>query len=271
MTLPVRNARIKLSQGQLFWREVGQGTALVFLHGSWQDSSQWLPLIELLGTDYHCFCPDLLGFGDSDHPETHYSVALETECLAEFLDTLRLRKVFLVGDGLGGWVAANYALRHTEQVQGLILATPEGVELEGMGGRWRWERWLTGRPPIALWILKALRPLSRWLGWGDRIEGLLQTRRQLREFPTACQILFGRRSAEVRAEQLQERLEFLAMPMLVVQTEQTAVAAALCEGYAQRSPQAKLHVLETPNVFTDSPETLAQEIREFVTDCLRTA
>jgi haloalkane dehalogenase len=91
--IPLRNSRIKLSQGQIFWHEVGQGTAIVFLHGSTDDSSQWLSVIEHLSEDYHCFAPDLLGFGESERPNVHYSIDLEVECLADLLEALRQREV----------------------------------------------------------------------------------------------------------------------------------------------------------------------------------
>ena len=102
----LRNSRVKLPLGHIFWREIGQGPSLVFLHGSWDDSSQWLPTIEHLSPYYQCFAPDLLGFGDSERPNVHYSIDLEVECLAQYLDTLKLREVYLIGHSVGGWVAA---------------------------------------------------------------------------------------------------------------------------------------------------------------------
>ena len=81
MPLPVRNSRIKLSQGLLFWREVGQGSAIVFLHGSWKDSSQWLPVMQQLSKHCHCFAPDLLGFGESEVVKGRCSIALQVECI----------------------------------------------------------------------------------------------------------------------------------------------------------------------------------------------
>jgi len=126
-----RNSRRKLSQGLLFWREAGEGTPVVLLHGAWDDSSQWLSVMETLSQSFHCFAPDLLGFGESDRPQIHHSIDLQVECIAEFLQALRLEKVYLVGHSLGGWIAASYALQYAEQVEGLVLLAPEGVEVEG--------------------------------------------------------------------------------------------------------------------------------------------
>jgi hypothetical protein len=43
-----RNSRRKLSQGLLFWREIGNGIPVVFLHGAWNDSSEWVAVMESL-------------------------------------------------------------------------------------------------------------------------------------------------------------------------------------------------------------------------------
>ena len=101
-----RNSRRKISQGLLFWREIGVGAPIIFLHGAWDDSSQWLSVMDLLGQNFHCFAPDLLGFGESEYPHVHYSVDLQVECLRELLQALNLERVTFVGHYLGGWVAA---------------------------------------------------------------------------------------------------------------------------------------------------------------------
>ena len=62
----LRNSRRKLSQGLLFWSETGEGIPVILLHGAWNNSSQWSLVIEKLAQDFHCFAPDLLGFGESE-------------------------------------------------------------------------------------------------------------------------------------------------------------------------------------------------------------
>jgi pimeloyl-ACP methyl ester carboxylesterase len=251
---PQRNSRIKLAQGQLFWREVGQGTAVVFLHGTWSDGSQWLSVMERLSRRYQCFAPDLLGFGDSEQPKIHYSIALEVECLAEYLEALKLRRIYLVGHSIGAWVAASYALKHQEQVQGLVLLAPEGVQME-RGDRWGLARWLVGQPPLLPWFLKAFYPLSKLLGFSQKIKQTLQYRQELRRSLPACQLLFKRRRAEIRAELLQDQLTSLQIPVLILQGEDVATEP-LSKAYAQLLPTVELRFLsgateELPQTATD--------------------
>ncbi len=264
MSLPIRNSRIRLSQGQIFWREVGQGTALVFLHGSWDDGDQWLPVIEQLRSKYHCIAPDLLGFGESKAPDLHYSVELQVECLAEYLETLRLRQVYLIGHSVGGWIAASYALQHRDQVQGLVLMGAEGVALKGQ--RWLWVRWLTARPSVLTGLLRSLLPLARVLKKSQGIEQLLQRRQMWLRSPAACQLLFKRRRAEIQAEQLQDRLHHLKLPVLLLQSDRdTPTRARLNQIYAE-SPRAELRMVDSgePDIIHTQPEQVAELIREFV-------
>ncbi len=267
MYLPLRNSRVKLPQGQIFWHEIGQGPHLVFLHGSWHDSSQWLPTIEQLSLEHHCFAPDLLGFGDSEYPKAHYSVELEVECLAGYLETLKLRKVYLIGHSLGCWVAASYAVKYAEQVRGLVLVSPEGVKAGQVKQRWLAARWLASQPPIAFWAVRSLYPLAKMMGWQTRFDEWLELRRHLLQCPASPQLLFQRKRAEIQAELLDDRLPWLKVPTLILQGAQDRPATlAMSQSYAALLPSAELRSIAAGgnNLPQQVPHTVAQHIREFV-------
>lgn len=268
MNLLVRNSRIRLSQGQVFWREIGSGPVLVLLHGSWSDSSQWLPIMEHLSSEYHCFAPDLLGFGDSERPKIHYSIELEVECLAEYLEALNLRQVYLVGHSLGGWIAASYAIKYLEQVKGVVLLAPVGVQAEEARKYGWWAPRLLGAQSLVFRWLRSLRPLlARLLRRHKGIRQSLQQQMELKKFPTACQLLFQRRQSEIQAELLKEKLNWLKIPVLVLQGEQdTPSAIAQSQAYAALTPTATLRTIshggnDLPQAL---PDLVARHIREFV-------
>ena len=262
----LRNSRIKLSVGQIFWREAGLGPSLVFLHGSWDDGSQWLRTIEHLSPDFQCFAPDLLGFGESERPNVHYSIDLEVECLAQYLDTLNLRQVYLIGDSLGGWVAASYAIKYPDRVQGLVLLAPEGVKVGHRRARWQTARWLIGQPPLAFWFLRSIYPIAKLLGYQNKIDGLFKFRRQLMQSPIAMQLLFRRRRAEITAELVDDNLALLKVPVLVLQgSEDTIAASSLCQSYAALIPNAELQFVSPgeSNLPQEVPDLVAKYIRDF--------
>jgi pimeloyl-ACP methyl ester carboxylesterase len=266
MYSPLRNSRIKLSVGNIFWREVGQGPDLVFLHGSWHDSSQWLGTIEYLSRYCHCLAPDLLGFGESKCPNIHYSIDLEVQCLAEYLDTLKLREVYLVGHSLGGWVAASYAVKYPDRVQGLVLLAPEGVNTAGQQQRTREANLLTAKPPLAFWLLRAIYPLAKLFGGKKKFDRLFEFRQQLLGSDVARQLLFDRQGAEIKAELVDEQLSWLKAPVLLLYGTQDTAAAALCQSYAALVPHAKLESIELggDNLPQEMPDFVAKYIRDFI-------
>ncbi|MDZ8108506.1 MAG: alpha/beta hydrolase [Nostoc sp. DedQUE12a] len=262
-----RNSRRKLSQGLLFWREVGAEIPVVFLHGAWNDSSEWLSVMESLAENFHCFAPDLLGFGESENPNIHHSIDLQVECLAEFLQAVKLEKVYLVGHSLGGWIAASYALKYPENVNGMVLLAPEGVQIAGQEEYCRKMRRLLNYSPFVVKLLRSLITFTKILGWHEKIIQDLQLRQDLLRYPIACQLLFKRRQAEIEAESLQKRLYMIEVPTLILQGGQdTPDALAKSQVYSQLIPKVELKMIA--HAGNDLPQScagdIAMDIREFI-------
>lgn len=234
----IRTGRLKVPSGTLFWHEAGRGETLVFLHGSWHDSSQWLPVMQTLATDYHCLVPDLIGFGESASTATVHSVDLEVEALHTLFQALRLSDCVLVGHSLGAWVALRYAQRYPNQVRGVVVVEPEGV-VGTKGSRWRLDRWLIN--PLS--PLVPVMTLASWLGWKGKLRSWRRRRHTLRQASAACQILFRRRPAEIAAEQidpvtlpLQPIMQFLPNP--ASPSEQASQSPGVMLGLVQPVPAA---------------------------------
>ncbi|MEC4816938.1 MAG: alpha/beta hydrolase [Scytonema sp. PMC 1069.18] len=261
------NSRRKLTHGLLFWREVGNGTPVILLHGSWNDSSQWVAVMESLSHDVHCFAPDLLGFGETEYPNIHYSIDLQVECLAEFLTALKLQRVYLVGHSLGGWIASSYAFKYPEKVYGLVLLAPEGVTTTGYKKHIQRMQSLAKMSPTVLKWLRMLRPLTKIFGWDEKIEQDYQLRQLMLQYPTACQLLFQRQLPEIEAELVDEQLYLLPLPVLILQGgKDTQEAQDRTQAYAQSIPQANVKIIERGG--SDLPQScagvVANDIRDFV-------
>ena len=267
-TMLFRNSRRRLSQGLLFWREVGNGIPVVFLHGAWCDSSEWVSIMELVSRrDIHCFAPDLLGFGESEYPDIHHAIDLQVDCLFEFLQALKLEKVYLAGHSLGGWIAASCALKYPEKVKGLILLSPEGVEIEGWKKRWQKMRRLIQGSSFIFKLLKIFRPLAKMFGWDTKIEADLQQRRILLQNPTATQLLYDRQLPEIESEFLQDKLDLIQIPVLVLQGGKDAPdALTRSQIYAIVIPQAELKIIDRAgdNLPQKCASDVAKEIRDFI-------
>lgn len=267
MNAHLRNARRKLSQGLLFWREAGEGLPIVLLHGTWHESSQWVEVMESLSPSFHCFAPDLLGFGESEKPNIHYAIDLQVECIAEFCQALKLEKVYILGDSLGAWVAASYALKYPEQVYGLVLLTPEGVKIEGHEQNCQKMRQLVQRPPLFFKILRSLRFLTKFFKLDKKIEQDWQTRQMLLQNPTASQLLFQRQQPEIEGELLNSSLSNLESPVLILQGgKATPDALARSQAYRKLISQAELKIIAhaESNLPQSCVGLVVGEVKDFV-------
>ncbi|MEM7796410.1 MAG: alpha/beta hydrolase [Cyanobacteria bacterium P01_C01_bin.118] len=260
-SLPVRNLRRKLKLGQLFWREVGRGQTVVFLHGSWHDGGQWSEVLSLLGQQYHCLSPDLIGFGESQRlqDKSAYTIAMQVNALAELFEALRLDSVVLVGHSLGAWIAARYALRYPERVQGLCVLEPEGITYEPK--RWRRVRWLASPfgglwlSLIKLFVRKAKPGRTPWLE-------NYHLRQLLRRHPAACRLLFQRRRKEIEAEMIGTQLAELSMPLMVLEGEGAEHASrCLTQAFTLAATNATVKVLSGND---ELPSYEAKAIAEFL-------
>jgi pimeloyl-ACP methyl ester carboxylesterase len=216
-----RSSQIKISTGQIFWREAGssENPVVIFLHGSWEDSRQWAKIIEPLSKNFHCFAIDLLGFGNSTAVKTPHSIEMEVDALQEFLTALKLHSVYLVGHSLGAWIAVSYALKYPDLVQGIVTISPEGFSLAYWQQYSQLSKWLMSRPWLfKLWIdgLKVMASIS------DGAYPMVKNQSQwnlLDKFPTTYQLFFGRSIESIKSELVIERLSQLRPSFLILQND----------------------------------------------------
>ena len=71
------------------------------------------------------------GFDGTPGPGTLASVADLARLYADLLDRMNVWDVTLIGNSMGGWVAAELALLNSPRVSGAILINAVGIEVEG--------------------------------------------------------------------------------------------------------------------------------------------
>jgi 3-oxoadipate enol-lactonase len=64
---------------------------------------------------------DQRGLGQTDKPEGPYTMAEYADDAAQLLDALEFDRVHVIGVSFGGMVALNFALRHTDRIERLVL------------------------------------------------------------------------------------------------------------------------------------------------------
>jgi 2-hydroxy-6-oxonona-2,4-dienedioate hydrolase len=115
---------------RIHYLEAGSGPAVILLHGLGGDTSNWAATIAPLSKAYRVIVPDQIGFGQSDKPLINYRVGTLVDFLDGFMKELKISRASLVGNSLGGWTAAAFALAHPDKVDRLILVDAAGYSLE---------------------------------------------------------------------------------------------------------------------------------------------
>ena len=108
-------------QGQIAYRETGTGQTLFFLHGMNGNSKSWENLFYSLSSSFRVIAWDAPSFGGSDvfgdNIEEYKNAA------KALIETLKLKKIILIGHSMGGLIASQLAYDNDVSVSGLILSS----------------------------------------------------------------------------------------------------------------------------------------------------
>ncbi len=112
------------------YADVGQGPALIFVHGLGGQSRDWAANLGPLSRKFHVYALDQIGHGHSDKPLVEYRIQTFVEFLHGFMQELEIPRATLVGESLGGWIVADFAAQHPDMVDKLVLVDAAGLRAE---------------------------------------------------------------------------------------------------------------------------------------------
>lgn len=247
--------------------EAGDGPPLLFLHGA-GGIPEWDGVLPLLARHFHVHAPLLPGFGDSvglEALEDHFDLFFH--CF-DVMEALGLDQPYVVGESMGGWIAAEMAALRPREVGRLALAAPLGL-------------WRDAAPIVDLfgYTTSELVPFlfndptcpaaQRMLGVAqllsdkdDRTEAQVELLLRLgRGFKTAAKFLFP-----IPDRGLERRLHRITAPTLVVWgAEDRFAQPSYARIFAETIPDA--HLTLVPNaghvLAADQPEAYARAVVGF--------
>ncbi|HEY4055951.1 MAG TPA: alpha/beta fold hydrolase [Kofleriaceae bacterium] len=103
------------------YREMGDGPAVVLIHGYGASSDHWLNVMPALATHFRVIAVDLEGFGWTDRPEGDYSPAAEAALVWKVLDKLGVGDTAIVGHSWGTSVALSMAVQAPQRTRRVAL------------------------------------------------------------------------------------------------------------------------------------------------------
>lgn len=110
--------------------ELGDGPPLLFVHGlsgCWQN---WLENLPHFARTHRVIAADLPGFGASELPREDISIPGYARCLEQICDQLSIDAAAVVGNSMGGYVAAELAIASPQRVERLMLVSAAGITAE---------------------------------------------------------------------------------------------------------------------------------------------
>src|SRR5580704_5687541 len=168
----------------------GDGPPFVYLHSTLGESSLWLPFYQAWAKQFRVLVPTHPGFGKSEGFDQIDRIEDMAFHYVELFDALGLGEVILGGVSLGGWIAAEFAVRWPERVKKLWIADAPGL-------------WVDEQPPGDLFRIMHDRDRLRQLLFHDPQSYM--ARLILQEEPDEEKLLAGYQNLTVLARLVWER------------------------------------------------------------------
>ncbi len=119
---------VTVNRNKIRYLEDGQSDRnLILMHGLGGYAERWSNLMPFLNKKFHIFVPDLIGYGQSDKPSVDYTPELFVKFVFEFMETLDIKKTFMIGTSLGGQIVAECAATQESTIEKIILISPAGI------------------------------------------------------------------------------------------------------------------------------------------------
>ena len=263
-TPQIRMLNLGAGRPQIQMLEAGTGEPLLFLHGA-GGIAGWFGVLPLLAEKFHVYAPLLPGFGEStglDCLEDQFDLFQHG---FDVIEALGLEKPYIVGESLGGWIAAEMAALRPNEVGRLALVAPIGlwrdeapvVDLFGlMPGELVPYLFHNLECPAAQQMLMVNTLFSNK---DDRTQEQVEMLLAMsRGFRTVAKFLFP-----IPEAGLERRLWRIKAPTLIVWGEQDRfIVPSYAELFA--APIANAEVVKIPNtghvIALETPEPLAEAI-----------
>ncbi|AFZ07797.1 alpha/beta hydrolase fold protein [Oscillatoria nigro-viridis PCC 7112] len=247
--------------------EIGCGRPRSMLHGFLGEKTCWLPLIELLPSQFRCISLDILGFGESSQPEIRYDIAVEVAFVRQVVEQLNIEPCCIIGHSFGGWVASAYSLKYPNSVSSLVLAAPDGIRDDTFCGQYDALRPLLWETPAVDWVLQLAKPFASLAGKSEQLQQISGWRRELMSQPVARSFLMSRMRPEDAVDTVEKEIHKLQIPTLVIAADShETIPLWHCETCANEIPGAELAIIS--NATHGLPQTQAQTMAKLICNFL---
>src|SRR4051794_34319428 len=123
-----RSGTVRTNGQELFYQTHGDGPPLVLVMGIGYDSSLWtLQQVPELSTRFRVVLLDNRDAGRSSRADHAYTIADMADDVFGLLDALEIHRTHLLGLSMGSMIGIEFALRHADRLDRLVLAGPDAA------------------------------------------------------------------------------------------------------------------------------------------------
>lgn len=109
-------------------KEAVDGDTVVLIHGFGANKDNWTRLAKELKGEFNIYAFDLPGHGDSSKPlDIGYRFEDQVRYLNQIFAKLDITRAHIMGNSMGGAIAALYAATHPDQIRSVMLFNPAGI------------------------------------------------------------------------------------------------------------------------------------------------
>ncbi len=102
---------------------------VILIHGYSAENEHWLRFARHLVDDYHVLIPDLAGHGDTGYQTRwDFGIAAQARRIKQMMDQLGVVDAHLVGNSMGGFIAAHFVWAYPEYSLTATLIDAAGVQ-----------------------------------------------------------------------------------------------------------------------------------------------
>jgi pimeloyl-ACP methyl ester carboxylesterase len=126
----LHNDSVLLQDGRIHYFQVGSGRPVLLLHGLFAQKEQWTDFAcQLSKAGFAAYAPDLPGYGHSTgFPIESYRLSTQADLIFNFLEKLKLQRVDIAGNSMGGAISAIVANKYPSSVKSIaFIGAPFGI------------------------------------------------------------------------------------------------------------------------------------------------
>jgi 3-oxoadipate enol-lactonase len=264
MPYRITPGRLSIGNFSLYYERAGSGPAVVFLHGLGGNHLSWWQQVPYFARWFECVTLDQRSFGLSPDPDGTFNESHPGD-LGALLDHLGVEKAVLVGQSMGGWTIAGYALERPERVAAMVMAdTPGGILTPAM------EALIARRAEGARLILDGEPPVGTMPTYA---RDFFARRPELAHLYDSLRILGARPPEDALPRIVSRRYPMdtvrarLTMPVLCLVGEQDAlIAPAMIRELANFLPNARLATVPDcgHSVYFEKPAVFNHIVLDFL-------